>query len=353
MNPSPIRKFDVVAFGETMVRFTPPGYQRFEQSVAVEMHVGGSESNTLVGLARLGHTVSWISSLTDGFLGSTIASQLAAQQVDLSHVLWTDSDRVGTFFMERGIGPRSTQIEYDRAATAVSRMAPSDITDSYLQGVRCRYFHTTGITLGLSESAAETGFALAHSAKRQGSAISFDFNYRSRLWDVPIAIDRCEEFVALADLVFIPRKDARRLFQLDESPPDTAKALSARWPGKTVVITLGHQGAVAVDAQGNLHRQAAFATHEVERLGGGDAFSAGFLSAILRSMPIAQALRWGNAMASLKYTIPGDMPLVDRDLVHQLVATPETDTSETTRESSSPLPEVGHGPGHAGADIER
>ena len=121
------RGVDVQTIGETMLRFTPPAFERFGQSRAVEMHVGGSESNTAVGLARLGHRARWISRMTDNPLGRWIVREIASHGVDDSYVIWTDEDRVGTYYMERGLPPRDSRVFYDREASAISRLQAADL----------------------------------------------------------------------------------------------------------------------------------------------------------------------------------------------------------------------------------
>src|SRR4051812_25493286 len=102
--------YDVVTLGETMLRFTPPAMQRIEQASTFEIHVGGSESNTAVGLARLGMKVCWLSRLTDNSLGHMISGTIARFGVDTSHIAWTDEDRVGLYFYEPSVAPRASSI---------------------------------------------------------------------------------------------------------------------------------------------------------------------------------------------------------------------------------------------------
>lgn len=317
-------QYDVLTLGETMARFTPPDYQRFGQSRSVEMHVGGSESNTAVGLARLGHRVCWLSRMTDNPVGRWISSEIAAQGVDVGQIVWTNEDRVGTYYMERGRAPRGSHVFYDRAGSAMSHMQPHELNSKLFHPDVARIFHTTGITVGLSNRAQKTvqrAVELARSAKQ---LISFDLNYRSRLWSASEAYTACEPIMAQADLVFLPIRDAYAVCRVDahKSPHDVCRELQLRWRSATVVLTRGNLGAVALDAHGSFCEQAAFSADEVERLGGGDAFSAGYLSAVLSGLDLQQTMRWGCAAAALKYTIPGDLPLLDREQLERLVNSP-------------------------------
>lgn len=317
----PSGPLDVLTLGETMVRFTPPGFERFGQSPTVEIHVGGSESNTAVGLARLGLRSAWVSRMTDNPLGRWIVAQIAAHSVDVSRVVWTDADRVGTYTMERGAPPRDSQVFYDRAGSAMSRMQPSDVQPQWFTAQQVRLFHVTGITAGLSECSRATVQTAIELAKASDIQVSFDLNYRSRLWSAQTAYATCAPFLSVADLIFMPLRDAVFVCGIDARlrPDEICLELHRRWPQAEIVLTRGCQGAVAIDRAGVFYEHSAFEALEVERLGGGDAFSAGYLSATLSTTDVQTALRWGCAAAAIKYTLPGDLPVFDRGQVAALV----------------------------------
>lgn len=313
--------FDVITLGETMLRLTPPGFDRLEQATTLELHIGGSESNTAVGLARLGRRVAWLSRLPDSSLGHLVASTIRRFGVDVSDVVWSETDRLGTYYLERGKSPRGSQVLYDRRDSAISRMQPSDLPTHLFSADKAKLFHTTGITLGISSSAAATAQMAAELAKAAGMLVSFDVNYRSKLWRPEEAHASCIEFMQYADMVFMPLRDARNVFGLEESTDEAVlQSLLRRFPHCCFVVTLGARGAIAIDRHGEIYRQPAFPTTDVERLGSGDAFSAGYLANLLEERSIASALRWGCATASLKYTIPGDLPLIHRSEVEALAS---------------------------------
>lgn len=315
------KSYDVLTLGETMVRFSPAGYERFGQSRTVEMHVAGSESNTAIGLARLGHRVGWLSRLTNNTIGRWISAEIASHGVDVSHVVWTDDDRVGTYYMERGAPPRSSQVIYDRAESAISHMRPEELPSELFCNQAAKVFHTSGITLGISSQSRRTALRAIELARGAGQLLSFDLNYRSRLWTASAAWEACEPVMAQSDLIFLPIRDARPVCGTSSSDPaEVCRELHSRWPRATIVVTRGNLGAAAIDLAGTFFEQSAFSAVEVERLGGGDAFSAGYLSAFLSGKKTAEALRWACATAAIKYTIPGDLPLIDRSAVAALVA---------------------------------
>lgn len=315
------KPYEVITLGETMARFSPAGYERFGQSRTVEMHVAGSESNTAIGLARLGHRVCWLSRLTNNAIGRWIAEEIASHGVDVSNVVWTNDDRVGTYYMERGAPPRSSQVFYDRAESAISRMRPEELPCDLIRSQAAGIFHTSGITLGISSQARQTALRAVELARGAGQLISFDLNYRSRLWTASAARAACEPVMAQANLIFLPIRDAQPVCGVTASDPASiCRELHLRWPQATIVVTRGDLGAAAVDKAGEFFEQPAFPAVAVERLGGGDAFSAGYLSAVLSGQSTVDALRWGCATAAFKYTLPGDLPLIDRSSVAALVA---------------------------------
>lgn len=321
--------FDVVTLGETMLRLTPPQMRRIEQATSLDIEIGGSESNTAVGLARLGLRVSWLSRLTENGLGYLIANALRGYGVDVSGVCWTDQDRIGLYFLEEGLAPRGSAVIYDRANSALSRMRPADLPDHFFQPDNGRTLHLTGITPAVSPQAAETAFHALELAKKAGWAFSFDLNYRARLWTPEQARAGCDSFARAADLLVAPLRDARLIYDMADAAPETIlDFLQTQYPQAIVVLTLGSDGALGRAPGGEIVRQPVFPAAEVGRIGGGDAFAAGLLYGFLdghaarKFLPekLEKALRWGAAVAALKYSTPGDMPIISREEAARLVA---------------------------------
>ena len=156
-------------------------------------------------------------------------------------------------------------------------------------------------------------------AKRAGWRASFDTNYRSKLWSGAEAAAGCDYAMSLADIIFCPLGDYQVMYG-HASAQEAIETLAARYPEALIIMTLGQAGAQARRPGGEVLRQPAILAGEVGRIGGGDAFTAGFLYAWLTFADIELALKWGVAMSAHKYTIPGDLPLVDREAVAALVA---------------------------------
>jgi 2-dehydro-3-deoxygluconokinase len=256
--------------------------------------------------------------MTDNSLGHSIVNGIRAYGVDTSHVVWTKEDRVGLYFYEAGKAPRGGTVIYDRANSAISKMQPAELPQNLFRANQAKLLHLSGITLAIGENAAQTTYEAAKLAKKAGFLLSFDINYRSLLWSPEEAVRACHELASMADILFLPLRDALSLYHTSENPHDAVIAVSQNYPLASIVMTLGAKGAIARET-GDIIQQDAFSAEEIGRLGGGDAFVAGFLYAYLKSSNLANALRWGAATAAYKYSVAGDLPLIDKDRISRMV----------------------------------
>lgn len=313
--------FDVVTLGETMIRFSPVGLARLEQADTLELHVGGSESNTAVGLSRLGWKVCWLSRLTDNPLGRKIASAIAAQGVDTSHLVWTSRDRIGTYYFEQGVAPRTSAVVYDRAASAFSCFEATELPRLPFRGAKL--FHATGISLALGETSRCLMERALEIAAKERVQTSFDLNFRSKLWTMEDARRHCGNWVNGCDVLFMAKRDAAGWLDVSEDIEDEAllRKLACGREARCTVVTLGARGAIACEAE-QIVSMSTLAVEGVGRLGGGDAFSAGFLCGWLHGWSLMERLRWGNAAAGIKYSIPGDLPIFSRDEIAMALRAP-------------------------------
>jgi 2-dehydro-3-deoxygluconokinase len=308
---STVTKLDCITLGETMWRLSPPGEERIEQAHHLAIHIGGAESNVAVALARLGKQVAWWSRLPDNALGRHVANGLRAQQVDVSNVHWS-AGRLGTYFVEFAPPPRPTQVIYDRAGSAASQMQPDNFNWELLK--QTRRLHLTGITPALSQSCLETVRRAIHEANAAGVAISFDLNYRAKLWTPEQARVVLDELAPQCTMVIAAKRDVETIFQITGERDSVLHQLGERWNGVTIVLTQGANGTSTFDGS-DIHHAPAFEVPNPIRIGAGDAFDAGLLFALLEGKTLAEALVYGNAVAALKLTMPGDMALVTRQEV--------------------------------------
>jgi 2-dehydro-3-deoxygluconokinase len=306
---------DLVTLGESMLRFSPPDKRRMEQTSQFNCYVAGAESNVASGLARLGKQAAWLSRLPDIPLGHIIANTLRQYGVDLSGVKWVHGERQGVYFVEDASPPRPIRVWYDRANSAASRMTPDDLDADMIHAAR--WLHLTGITPALSDSCRATAQAALEIAHQSGLKISFDVNYRALLWKPAAAAAVLSPFCHAAEVVFVAARDAETLFDVRGEPAAIAHDLQKLWGG-VVIVTQGTEGVFGCDGQG-MFTAPAFEVAIVDRVGAGDALAAGVICRLLEAAPLEDALRFGAAMAALKLTIPGDIAVVTRGEVEELI----------------------------------
>src|SRR3972149_6625453 len=157
--------YDVVTFGEAMIRLSPPNFQRLEQAHILDLNVGGSELNVAVGVTRFGLKSTWVSGLPKNPLGYLIRDRAQEFGVDCSHIVWSDQGRAGIYFLEFGASPRASSVTYDRAGSSISMIKPGEV-DWTKVFTGSTHFHVSGITPALSASASEVTTEALKAAKR-------------------------------------------------------------------------------------------------------------------------------------------------------------------------------------------
>jgi 2-dehydro-3-deoxygluconokinase len=322
---------DLVTFGEAMVRFTPPAFQRLEQARSFDVYVGGGELNVAVAAARLGVSSRWVSRLPENALGHMIANRAREQGVDL-HIEWTADGRAGLYFAELGAAPRASSVLYDRASSTIAKVAPGSVEwSAALAGAR--WYHVSGITPALSDAAAKVTDESLIAAKKAGLTISYDLNYRSKLWSPDKARAVQEPLMEYVDVLITTEEDTRVVFGIGETRDsyehveaaryeDVAHTLAKRFGLGAVAITLRENPLVLrnswsaiVAADGKIHRAPRYEVEVIDRIGAGDAFSAGLIVGRLENRGWEESVRFATAASALKHSIPGDFCLVTRDEV--------------------------------------
>ena len=306
---------DLITFGEAMVRLTPPAFQRLEQAHSFDACVGGAELNVAVLAARLGVASRWVSRLPDNALGRTIAGRAREQGVD-AHIEWATEARAGLYFAELGAAPRASSVLYDRAASAISQVTPGSIDWASLFA-GARWYHVSGITPALSEGAAQVTAESLAAAKKAGLTVSYDLNYRSKLWSAKQARAVQEPLMEHVDVLITTAEDARVVFGIGA---ESAESLAKRFELSAVAITLrDNPSAAIIAAEGKIHTAPRYEAQVVDRFGAGDAFSGGLIVSRLENRGWDEAVRFGTVTSALKLSIPGDFCLVTRSEVDELL----------------------------------
>lgn len=316
---------ELVAFGEVMLRFSPPQPRRLEQATSLEVFAGGSELNTAVGAQRLGLSTTYVSCLPRTVLGDMVANRIREQGVDTSHLVWREEGRVGLYFFECGASPRPAEVVYDRAGSAFTTLRPGEIPWSEILA-GSRVFLTTGINLPLAPQMPEVLREGLAAARASGCEVAFDLNYRSKLWPLEEAARQLRPLLAQVDILLTTDGDAQDLLGVEaEDPVAAARELSGRYGVKTVSYIYsappdaGHPWeVVVVSGDQVVAAERHYPVQTVDRLGAGDAYSAGFLYGYLRR-DLQAAVEFGNAMLAWKNTVLGDFALVDLAEIEELI----------------------------------
>ncbi|MEM2385502.1 MAG: sugar kinase [Candidatus Bathyarchaeia archaeon] len=321
--------YDLVTFGEAMVRLSPPHFQRLEQTNALDVNIGGAELNVAIAAQRLGLRCAYVTRLTDNPLGRMIANKAREHGIDVSHIVWTREDRVGLYFVEFGASPRASSVLYDRANSAMSKIRTGEVDwDKVFQDSRA--FHTTGITPALSSSAAEATKEAVRKAKEKGVLVSLDLNYRARLWSPEEARRVMTELISQADILITTEEDAEKVLGVKESSFERmAERLNQMFQNLQVVaVTVRETPSVwrntwtaLAYSQGKIFHGPVFDIEIVDRLGAGDAFAGGFLYGFL-TQNVETGLRFGLAISALKQTNPGDFVWATKEECERILAGP-------------------------------
>jgi 2-dehydro-3-deoxygluconokinase len=316
---------DVVTFGETMVRLSPPGFQRLEQSIMLNLSIGGSELTVAAGISRLGLSTEWVSRLTKNQLGRMIVDKAREFGVVTDHIIWTEEDRIGLYFIEYGASPRASQVLYDRSDSAIARIQPGEVNwEPILKGARL--FHVSGITPALSENAAYATAEALNMARKLGITISYDLNYRAKLWSQEKARNIQTAFMKQVDILITTEEDTYRVFGIKgKDYREVAKVLCDTFGFKVVTITLRETPTVWQNTWSAFaysdrlyYEDVKYNIEVVDRVGAGDNYSAGFLYGYLTA-GVEEGVRIGTAFSALKQTSWGDFNWATCEEVHALI----------------------------------
>lgn len=288
---------EVVTAGETMVLAVPTEPGRLRHASLLALKVGGAESNVAIALARLGIQTGWISWLGDDEPGEVVLSRIRAEGVDVSQVRRIRAP-TGLYLRERVLG--RVRVYYYRQNSAASRMGPGAFDAGYLEGAA--FFHTSGVTPALSPSCREFVAWSLEAARTRGVRVSFDVNYRTKLWDTAEARAFIEGLLPKIDLLFLSDEEAEALW--GRSDLALLEQLAERGP-KEVLLKRGARGSLAW-INGDVFEHAAFPVEEADPIGAGDAFVAGYLAGALWGLSPRQQLQVANALGAYSVMSLGD-----------------------------------------------
>lgn len=331
----------VVTLGEIMLRLSTPGFERFVQSQSFDVTYGGGEANVAAALAGYGLESYFVSKLPTHEIGQAAVNHLRRYGVSDRFIV-RGGDRVGIYFLETGASQRPSKVIYDRADAAVTTLTPEEIDlDAAFEGGR--WFHFTGITPALGETARRTVEAAAKAAQAAGATVSCDLNFRKKLWTTAEAQAVMRPLMEHVDVCIANEEDADKCLGMTAGETDVhgaeldeagyfrlAERLKQEFDFEAVAITLresfsaSHNGWSAIlhddrDCQTPV-RSTRYDIQIVDRVGGGDSFASGLIAGLLQKDDTREALEFAVAASCLKQTIPGDFNLVTRAEVDALAA---------------------------------
>jgi len=321
---APVPRYDLLGLGEVMLRLAARPPRRLEQAADLDVQIGGTEANVAAACARLGLRTAFISALpADHVWGDRTIRELSGHGVDCRGVLRRPGQRMGLYFIEYGMAPRPVRVLYDRRDSAFSRLLPDEVDWALVRA--CRILHLTGVTAALGDNVRDVVRRAVDEAESAGVPVSFDVNYRSRLWSPKEARDFLLEILPRVRHLFIGEDDAATVFDLAGTPERVLEALRGMAPAATVALTLGEAGSAVLTTDGIARPSRRYTVSVVDRVGAGDAYAAGFLWATLIGRGPQQAVDAATALAALKCTIWGDVPVVTRAELDELLATDSTE----------------------------
>ena len=300
--------FDVTSLGEMLLRLSVPSGERLEAATHFDVYPAGTEANVVSLLARLERETYWTGALPQNSLGRFAASALRTAGVDTDGILWNEGGRMGTYYVEFGAPPRGIQVTYDRAYSCMAQLKPDEIDwDSLLE---TRLLHLTGITPALSPSCREIVESALGQAKQRNVPVSFDINYRQKLWSKVDAQKTLTPMIQQVELLFCSARDATHLFDCKGTMQEIAQGMLEISHAKYIVITFGEEGAIFWDGKEYLHEPSR-STQIIDRLGAGDALAAGVIHGWLDG-DMKAGLRYGVTLAALALSQFGDMVITNK-----------------------------------------
>jgi len=316
--------FDLITFGETMLRLTPEGSKVIEQVSSLNMYPAGSELNVAVAASRLGISASYVTKLAKNPLGRFINNKCREQGVDTGWVKWS-KDRQGLYFFENGSTPRPGVAYYDREDSAFSKIGPADFNWEFILS-NTKVFLTSGINPALNKDVDFVTLSALKVAKQLGKTVAFDINYRSKLWGKKEAQKKMEEYLRYVDILFTSAGDAKEILNIKEAPgEELVRKISEQYDIATVCLIYGSDEEnsslwdIICLSDGKIYRsEQKGKLYTVDRLGAGDAFAGGFLAGYLESGP-KLGVNMGNALITLTNTFSGDLTWVTREQIFSFI----------------------------------
>ena len=326
------KQFDMLGFGEAMVRFSPMHHLRLEQAAELRLAIAAAELNVAVNVSHLGLKTKWVSKMVDTWSGHYVINNGRAHGVDMNDVHLVPFDgrgnvRNGLCFVEIGVGPRPNRQIYDRGHSAINTVEEGEFDWKALLS-QTRWYHNTGITTALSEVAIREVVTSMKAAKEVGVTNSFDLNFRSTLWGAEAAQKVMKDVMPYVDVIIGNEEDFEKMLgikadrtgdgysKLDpESYRAVAEKVCAKYPNVRAVGTTLREAKTGLlnDWQTVMLYEGGFYTSRkyddleiVDRTGGGDSFASAIIYSMLTDQDPQYAIDLAGGYSALCHGYFGD-----------------------------------------------
>lgn len=323
-------KFDVLGLGEILLRLSPPSNERIVRGQLFEKQVGGAELNVVSGVSLLGLRTGIISKIPAHSVGQYARNNVRFCNVSDDFLVYDmqKDARLGIYYYENGAYPRKPEVVYDRKHTSINKIKPEEFPEEIYESARC--FHTSGITLALSENCRKSAIKMIRRFKDHGALISFDVNYRANLWSGDEAKACIEEILPYVDIFFCSKDTAELTFQKTGTLREMMKSFAKEYGISIIASTqrtvhspkIHTFESIIYETKKNcFYKEEPYRNIEViDRIGSGDAYVSGVLYGLLcDGGNCEKALKYGNASSSVKNTIPGDLPSLNRQEIENII----------------------------------
>lgn len=330
-----MKKEKIVAFGEIMLRLTPPDYTTITQARNFIANYGGGEANVLVSLSHFGHNTEFLTKVPDNQLGESAIQHLQSHNVSTEHVV-KGSSNLGMYFVETGFGGRPSKVLYNRKHSSITRINISEINYSKVFK-DATWFHLSGITLALGPKVRDVAFKCLEACKKYGVKVSFDFNYRSKLWTIEESKPFYKKVIPYVDVLFANYFDIHNILDLNldnlnENQNINKVEISKLLISKTNIsyifgterivhtATDNSMSSYCITRNGEYKTNGPIRFNIYDRIGAGDAFASGVIHGLITNFNDPQyALRFGLATSILKHTLYGDVSTLSTKEVEEFI----------------------------------
>lgn len=310
----------IVAFGEIMLRLSPPNNGAITESNSFDACYGGTEANVLACMTNFGCATQYLTALPNNQLGEAVLSHLKNFHIGVEHVK-LGGEVLGTYFVESGNGSRGASVIYNRSNAEITRITPDAFDfDKIFYGADL--FHVSGISFALSQACTETAFKLLEEAKKRNIPVSFDFNYRAKLWNTETAGKMFRRVLPYVDIALASPLDLTTFLNVDEQTffaKYNCKYLVLR--NRSTISANKHKVQITVYDNRDSAKRRKYEVRETEfdvaeKIGGGDAFDGAILYKLLTTDNVQSAVEFAAKAFICKHQIAGDtFTLSENDVI--------------------------------------